>query len=622
MMPLDKTVARVDISSGKVSQFDLPEQEIREYLGGRGIGSIHLLKEVNERIDPLDAKNKVMIFTGPLTGLPSPASSRFEISTISTLTSRIGSSNAGGFFGSTLRKAGFFGIIIEGKSKSPVYLNINEGNISIEDAEKLWGKDTYETEDLVKEQIGNDKARVLSIGPAGENLVSFASVMCDRGRASARSGAAAVIGSKNLKAIAVSGNKSLMNQVSDKEKFKELASKVTKIIKTNPIFKMFTLLGTPGFLMAQALFGDVPVKNWTDGWWDGFEKISGVKYNNQILVNNKTCHACAISCKRQVEIPSGPYKMAPDSGPEYETLASLGSLILINNLPALAKANDMANRMGIDTVSLGNVLAFASECIEQGKLSRDDLSGVDLKFGNEKALLPSINHLVERDNKWDLLAKGVKKAGDDLNAIKLAIHVKGLELAMHDPRSSHALALHYATYPSGGRHSSALSLIGLGIAGIKEESFMFGETAASLDKKIPNDKALPTIVNQNFHAVVDSSGSCTLFFQIPAIPPIVLSRFLSYVLGEKLTYKEDILKIGERIFTSMHLVNLRQGLKKEENDLPWRLKFQPHSHGGAKGIRINLPPMLQDYYTLRNWDPETLKPSREKLKELNLEKYI
>lgn len=615
-------ILRVDLTTEAVETEELPESLYQKYIGGLGLAARILYDDLPKDLDPLDPKNEVIFMTGPYTGVPAPASARYEVVTLSPQTGFLGAANAGGFFGPTLKKTGFDGIVIRGAAKNPLYLWVTEDEGELRDAQHLWGQDTYATEDLIRKELDNDRIRVACIGPAGENLVSYAAIICDRGRAAARSGGAMVLGSKKLKAVACFGKKQV--QIAHKSKFKEIATIFNKKILKDAIFKTLKLYGSEMLISLQYIFGDVPIKNWKQSTFDGIEKVTGHAMYKTILVRDKACLGCVISCKRHVRIDKGKYKLDenPASGPEYETVAALGTLCMIDNIYAIAKANDLCNRYGLDTISTGSVIAFAMECYEKGLITKEDLNGIDLKWGNPDAMIACIKLITNKEKIGSILALGTKKASKEIEGSeKFAVTVKGLEVAMHDPRSNQMLGLHYATTPFGGRHSSGSEAIATGLGSLPSPDldFVAKPDERALDRLSPIGKARPIITIQDRNMMFDSAGLCIWLVSMPVIPTHYLPAFLSLITGWRMSYRKIFLKTGERISNLIHAFNIKHGFTMKDCELPHRLIKEPAVDGGSKGHVVYLEPMLREYFKIRQWDWETGKPKREKLIELGLD---
>jgi len=616
---------RINLTQQKIKEESFDKKILRKYIGGRGLGIRILYDELRKDLrnfNPLSEENKVVLMTGPYTGTPAPASARFDAITLSPHTGFIGAANSGGFFGPTMKRSGIDGVVIEGKSDEPVYVSCIEGKYEIRDAKKMWGEDTYKTEDLIREDLDNKRVKIASIGPAGENGVTFAALMCDRGRAAARAGLGTVLGGKKFKGMAVQGIQKI--KVAFPDKFKEQSRFFTNKMKKDPMLQYFQLDGTNLGLILQMEMGDVPVRNYTRGLYDKVTKISSRAQWDSVLVNHHACMGCVISCKRKVEIKKGKYKLEenPASGPEYEGIAAFGSNLEIDNIFAITKANDYCNRMGMDIISAGSVVSYAMECFEKGLLTEDELDGIELNFGNPDALLAALKLICERKKIGKVLSTGVKRSANEIEGSKkFAVHVKGLEVPMHDPRSSFGMALHYSTNPYGGHHTSGGDVIVAALAGMPNKAHgISGDDVRNLDRFSPVGKgqAMKTIQDRLF--VIDSMGLCQFvnLFSL-TISDRYASAMLALVTGWKMNYYKQFLETGERIANLFQAFNIRCGLKFKDFKLPYRVMKEPHPDGGAKDIRINLPPMLRDYFKLRDWDMKTCKPSPEKLKALGLD---
>ena len=616
---------RINLTQQKIKEESFDQKTLRNYIGGRGLGIRMLYDELPKDLrdfDPLSEKNKVIIMTGPYTGTPAPASARFDVITLSPHTGFIGAANSGGFFGPALKKSGFDGVIIEGKSSDPVYLSCIEGKFEMRDARKMWGQDTYKTEDLIREDLDNKRVRIASIGPAGERGVTFSALMCDKGRAAARTGAGAVLGAKKFKGIAVQGSKKV--EVAFSEEFKEKSRYFTNALKKDPMMQAFQLNGTNMALLLQMEVGDVPISNYSRGIFDTANKITSRAQWESVLVDHHACMGCVISCKRKVEIKKGKYKLEenPASGVEYEGIAAFGTNLEIDNIFAITKANDYCNRMGMDIISAGSVVAYAMECFEKGLITEDELDGLQIRFGDPDSLLAMLKLIAERRKIGHLLSTGTKRSAEEIEGSKnLAVHVKGLEVAMHDPRANFGLALHYSTNPYGGHHTSGGDIIIAGMASLPNKDLgLPADDIRNLDRFSPVGKAMTIKTIQDRLFVVDSMGLCAFINQSTmSVPKRYPSAMLALVTGWKMNYYKQFLKTGERIANLFHAFNLRCGLTFKDFHLPYRLMKESHPDGGAKDIRINLPPMLRDYFKLRDWDMKTCKPSPEKLKELGLD---
>jgi len=611
---------RVDLTQDKIEEISFSTETLRNFIGGRGLAAKILFEEVPKGIDPLNPENVVVFMTGPYTGVAGPCSARYEVASLSAHTGFFGGANSGGFFGPTLKHSGYDGVIIKGKASDPVYLYIDNGKAELRSAEKLWGLDSYEMEDQIKKELGDKRIKVAGIGPAGENQIPYSAIMNDKGRAAARGGSAAVLGSKNFKAIACRGSQKI--EIAFKEKFRKISQDLIKKTKNEPIYQMHRIFGTPVMILLTVMMGDTPAKNWTKPDMPGIENLSGRSMYKTILTKNTACAGCALSCNREVRV-TGKYKLKenPAAGPEYETIAAFGTMCMIDDLKAISKANDICNREGLDTISAGSVVAYAMECYEKGLITKEDL-GFELKWGDADAMLKCLDILIKKEKIGNLLSLGVKKASIEIEGSdKFTAHAKGLEMAMHDPRGSQTLGLHYATAPCGARHTSGYEAITVSLAPVPmpDLDFGIGTNEKALDKFSTYGKAKAVKTMQERAAMMDSMGMCLFLFVSPSTSPRYLPAILSLITGFKMNYRERFLKTGERIFNLLRAFNIKHGATPKDDTLSHRLLKQPLKEGATRGQAVNLKPMLKEYYKLRGWDPITGKPTKEKLEELGLQ---
>ena len=602
-------IARIDLSSGSVTFDDVPFQAKVDYVGGAGLGSLIVFNEVPPLTDPLSAANKLVFMTGPLTGTSYPTAGRYEICTKSPLTGTLTDTSSGGFWGAALKKAGYDGIVVEGAAASPVYLFVNDDSVEIRDATALWGLDTEETQAALRSELGGDSVKVACIGPAGERGVLIACVVNDEGRAAGRGGAGAVMGSKMLKAIAVKGTGSVA--LADAEEFERAVRQVVPQISGNPIIGSLRDFGTAGTLDGMAETGDVPVKNWSGGLWpDGCRALGGAKMSETILRKHPVgCHRCPVHCSRWVSAEYGG-EAFEGAGPEYETLAALGTLTLNDDLSAVAYANHLCNLYGIDTISAGVTIAFALEAHEKGALSDDRAAGLDLAWGDPAVLVRLVEQIGRREGLGELLGMGVKRASEALgeSTRDYAMHTKGLETAMHDARAEHSMAVTYATSPRGACHMHGHSvlfewgMISLPEFGITEPLNWHGAEKKGLAAKLGQD--LATVYNSLVVCVFAAIGTDLAG----------LAEVVGYATGIEHD-AASLMKAGERVCNLQRLYNLRAGFTSADDVLPQR-QLTPSAEVHAA------PPfqeMLLDYYEERGWDPQGV-PGRAKLKELGLER--
>ncbi|MBA7530036.1 hypothetical protein ES705_22239 [subsurface metagenome] len=449
-------ILHLDLSSKKYWIENPPEVFYRTYWGGRALALYYMLKEMKSHTDPLSSDNLLIFAPSVITGTPAPAIPRYTVCAKSPLTGAQGEAEAGGWWGPELKKAGFDAIIIKGSSPTPVYLYIIDGKVEIKDATHLWGKDTGETQKIIKNELADDKVRIAQIGPAGENLVRFANIVNELKHFNGRNGLGAVMGSKKLKAIAVRGTKPI--DLYDKEKVSQITKKITKRVMNNPLSRDLRELGTPAVVRGFYEAGCLPSYNWTTGYFKEGENLTAETYNKTILKGTKGCYACPIRCKRVVEVDEPGLKVDPAyGGPEYETIASLGSLCGISDLKYIAKANELCNKYTMDTISTGMVIAFAMQCYQEGTLTKEDTGGIELTFGNKEAMLKMIEKIVHRKGLGDLLSQGSCLAAQKIGkgSEKFIHQVKGQEIPMHDPRLKTGVGLQYALSDYGADHMKA-----------------------------------------------------------------------------------------------------------------------------------------------------------------------
>jgi len=616
-------ILRVDLTTNKLSVEEPGEVFYRTYLGGGGLASYYLLRELRPGIDPLGPENVLIFASSVISGVPIAGMTRYTVAAKSPLTGGYGEAEAGGFFGPELKFSGFDALIITGKAAKPSYLYIHDGQVELRSAEKLWGLETGPAQEIIREDLKDPRARVALIGPAGERLVRYACVVNELKHVNGRTGMGAVMGAKNLKAIAVRGTNKL--EVKNLEKFHELSKSLAEIIGQHGPNKVLRKLGTPNLVMALNTQGLLPTKNFHTGVFEGAEKISGEKMAETILKTEEGCYACAVRCKRAVEIPSGPYATSCEyGGPEYETLSALGSLLCIDDLAAISKGNELCNRYGLDTISTGAVVGFVMECFENGILTRADTDGVEFKFGNAEAMLRGIDWIAFRKpGLGDLLADGVKAAAAKIGngAEKYALHIKGQELPMHDPRGKTGQGLSFAVSPTGADHIEAPHDTPFAMAGPMLERV----APLGLLEPIPTLEFGPRKVRNYVYlqfvwSLYNSLGVCNFVAgPVWALPLNRLAEVVNSVTGWE-TSLWELLKVGERTVTMARVFNLREGFGREDDMLPDRL-FEPLESGPLKGKAINrkeFEEALTLYYEAMGWDPKEGVPTRGKLAELNL----
>ena len=593
-------ILRVDLTDGKFATEELDPDLAKDFIGGRGLASKILFDEIDPQVDALSPENKLIFATGPLTGTRAATSARYMVVTKSPLTGAIACSNSGGYFGPELKFAGYDLIIFEGKSDRPVYLWIENDQVELRGGNNLWGKNTHQTEDLIKTET-HKNAKIACIGPAGEKLVRIAAVMNDKNRAASRSGVGAVMGSKNLKAIAVKGSKRV--RIADNEAFKKANALVLEKIKSAPP----TAEGLPNLGTAMGVnffnaFHLLPTRNFQEGFFEGAENISGEAIAQNIFVKRKACYACPIGCGRVTKVKD-PEFQGEGEGPEYETIAALGSNCRVDNLDAIARANYYCNELGLDTISAGVTIACAMELYEKGLLTEREV-GFKLNFGNARALVELIKKMGLREGFGDILAEGGYRMAERYGHPEIFMGVKKQEFPGFQVRGLQGNGLGFATSNRGACHLRA-GMYGPEVFGIPEK----------IDPLDTKDKALWVKKLQDLGAVIDSTGLC-VFIAFAGIGLETVLPILEAATGVKGDI-ESILLAGERIWNLERLFNLRAGITTKEDNLPLRMLKEPMPEGPYKGQVVRLDEMLSEYYQLRGWD-EYGNPTSEKLTELDI----
>jgi len=602
-------IAEINLIDKKINYLNLKEKDLKKFIGGSGLGAKLLYEYTNHQTDPLGPENVLIFMTGPLTGTKVFSSDRFEVITKSPLTGIYAESDCGGEWGEELKKCGLDGIVIKGKSEKPVRLIIKYEQITIENASDLWGKDTFEVDELLKEKI-DSKVRSVCIGIAGERLVKFAAIMNEgeAGRAAGRAGVGAVMGSKNLKAISVLGSKKV--EIAHEKELNEFIKEVTPhMLKVSERLREH---GTSRDVELYEEIGDLPIKNWYEGNWKAkAKKISGPAMTENILTGRYYCGRCVIGCGREVEIKDGPYKGQKGAGPEYEAIGMFGSNCLVDDLNIIFKAQDLCNKYGLDSISAGSLMSFCIEAYERGLIGTEDTGGLKMTWGNGDAIIKMLKKIAYREDIGKLLGEGIVKASEEIggNSSEFAMHVKGLDVPAHDPRAKVSLALGYATSSRGACHVA-------GFTHNLEFAFSLPDLGypKTLDRFETKGKAKMVADMQDLMSLFDSVHICkfTLFAGMSVEP---LLKSLNLVTGWDMT-KEEFLKAGERIFNLKRLYNVREGISRKDDTLPARLLTHPR--GGGSGDNIpRLNEMLRDYYRVRGWDEFGI-PTKEKLLELEI----
>jgi aldehyde:ferredoxin oxidoreductase len=612
-------ILRVDLSTRNITEEELSPILYRRYLGGGALSLYFLLNEIKPGVDPLGPDNVLVFAATAVTGHPATGFSRFSVAAKSPLTGGFGESEAGGWWGPELKFAGFDAIIVKGKADKPVYLSVKNGKAEIRDASHIWGQMTREAQETIRKDLGDDKVRVALIGPGGEKLVRYACILNELKHANGRTGLGAVMGAKNLKAIAVRGDKKMA--LHNPDKVRETVKAIAETWAKSP--STLGELGTARGVMPLNAGGILPTRNFITGAFEQAEAICGETMRDTILVGRGTCYGCPVRCKREVKV-EGPHQVDPEyGGPEYETIGALGSLCGIGDLKAIAVGNQICGAYGIDTISTGTTIAFAMECFEKGILTARDTDGIMLKFGNAEAMLRMVEKIARREGFGDLLAEGAKAAAEKIgkDAPKYAMHVKGQPLPLHEPRGKAGLALAYAISPTGADHlehphdpvftteAGLKSILPLGII----------EPLPAVD--LSSRKVRMFVYLQDVFSMYNSVGLCILtsaFFG----GPISLNAVMDYVNAVTGwdTSLWELMKVGERHSAMARIFNLREGFSAKDDGLPDRL-FEPLEGGALQGKRIDpqeFQRALKTYYSMMGWDEKGI-PLQSKLEELDLE---
>ncbi|MFX1578994.1 MAG: aldehyde ferredoxin oxidoreductase family protein [Promethearchaeota archaeon] len=608
--PYAGKIAVVNLSLNKIDEKDISVQERKKFIGGLGLASWMLYKYLKPGIDPLSPDNVIVFMTGPLTGTLAPCN-RYVVTTKSPLTGAFLDSYAGGDFGQELKYAGFDGIVLIGRASKPKYLWIQDGIIELLDAAMIWGRDVFETEEILLKEHGR-RTRVAVIGPAGENLVRFANIDSSPHRQAGRGGSGAVLGSKNVKAIAASGSFGV--GLKDTRSFLETVRESHKLIEENDILASYRSGGTVSSLMFASEEGLLPTRNFQDGVFEGAEGLSDSANAERIWLRHSACFACTIHCSKIGAIQRGKYAGTECDTIEYESLALLGSNCGNSRLESVAYASIMCDRLGMDTMSTGAVIAFTIEAIEKGIISKDEFPNDGPKYGDVDSQLPIIEMISTRSGIGDLLADGVRLATHKLGteAEAIGVHVKGLESPAWGPRGIPGMGLALATANCGGSHERAWT-VGYEIDGE-------GPEGESLERTALDKKAKVVIWEQD----MISALSCLVVCEFPrnALDATVWSKLIQSATGWDVS-PEDLFKTGERVWNLGRVLNIREGLNRSDDRLPTRFS-EPLPSGPTSGHAItneDLKSMLDDYYSLRGWS-EVGVPTPRTLRRLSVDELV
>lgn len=623
------TILRVDLCSGKVTKETLEDEFASTYIGGRGFNSKVLYDEVKPGTDPLGPYNKLILGVGPCNGTLVPASSRFTITAKSPLSGFIGDSNSGGSLGARLKYAGYDMVIVEGKAKEPVYLWIDDDKVELRDAEQVWGKTVEATRRALEREIGDPDISTVIIGPAGENLVKFACIVADLGRAAGRAGMGAVMGSKRLKAIVVRGTKGV--KVAERKELEEVTRLVYQGWRENEeVSKAIGSLGTLAYTqLVNDFFGSLPTRNFREGTFNYVESILPELVAQDYFLKMTGCFLCPVPCDPIYVIDKGRFAGTWGAGLQASVYWWFSSFLGVSDLEFTVRASALSNDNGLDAIDTGGVIAFAIECFEKGLLTEKDTGGLRLEWGNGDSILKLMDMIIHRRGIGDLFADGVRKASEEIGkgCAEYAMHVKGLGLDGIDPRGHKGWALGYAIAARGADHCRTNVKAELSFPpGALGFDTVLGEVRGEPEKQVDplTEKGKGHMVKwyEDVRAFENCMEICQFILRVyprgTRIPQIY-ARLYNAVTGSDLTEK-DLLHIGERIVNLERAFNVREGLTRKDDSLPDRFLKEPMPSGPSKGQVVDLEVMLDEYYRLRGWYKDSGVPTREKLEALNLTK--
>lgn len=618
---VSKKLLRIDLTTKTIKEERLSNEILKDYIGGSGLGAKLLFDEVPPGTNPLGSGNKLFLLTGPVTGTGWPTSGRSCFVTKAPLTEIWGESHVGGFLGPELKYAGFDAVAIEGASEKPVFIYIHDGSADIHDASHLWGSDTHETSTTLLKDTHQD-AQLAVIGPAGEKLVRFAAIIVNYARAAGRTGMGAVMGSKKLKAIVVKGTGPI--EVADMKNFRELMHTAHQRVITHPQAMDLRTYGTPLLVAYKSEIGELVTKNHQTGIFPEAEKLMADTLRDNYWKRTRACAYCSVGCKKEYEVKGGQFPCRAE-GPEYEAIYSFGTNCWNSDFGSILQANLLSNKYGLDSISTGCVIAFAMELWERRLITKEDTEGLELTWGNAKAIVTLVNKIAKREGFGDFLAEGSWRVANEIGrgADQSTVTVKKMEISGQDGRTHRSMALGHATAARGGDHLRSLITIDqLGYQDIAAARFGASKLPEICDPYSETHKALATKITEDIYALRDTLLVC---WYTCSWPPIFwLDDFgsaLVSVTGESaFGSKENLVRIAERIVTLKRAFNVREGANRTDDQLPDRF-FSPMPEGPGKGQVVNLDVMLDEYYTLRGWDENGI-PTQDILSRLDLKNVV
>jgi aldehyde:ferredoxin oxidoreductase len=604
-----KRILHVDLTSGKTETKPLDEKLAKNYIGGIGLGIRLLMDNSKPGVQPFSSENPLILTTGPLSGTMAPTGGNGHAFVCkSPASGGVAEAKAHGAFGTELKRAGYDAVIIKGKAEKPTYLWIDDDAVQLLDAKHLWGKSPSDTQDIIQEELKDHYIRVACIGPAGEKLVRLACIINEKTRACGRTGGGAVMGSKNLKAIAIRGTKDV--NVADLDEFKEFVKMMHERMK-GPATRKYRTLGTQENILVHNTLGALPTRNFRNATFEGAEKVSGERLSERYVAKIIGCSSCAMRCEHICVVPEGPYKGAT-TRMEYETLWALGPNCGVDRLDAIIRAMELCNYYAMDAIGVGVLISFAMDCYENGILSKEEVDGLDLRFGNHEALVEMVNKIGKREGIGDILAEGVKRAAEKIGkgSEKYALHIKGVEMTGYDLRGIKTAALGFAVSFRGADHNRH-GAYGVDLKG-KVNRFTVEKGRGKLVEEL-----------EDLYNIIDSMIVCKFGRGTYYDAFEDLAKYYTITTGLEMS-AEELRKTGERIHNVARLFNIREGLTRKDDHLPWKIMNVPIPDDcPSKGSRVTqkeLDFLLDDYYITRGWTREGV-PTQEKLKELGLTKF-
>ncbi len=605
---------RVDLTHRQVRVEPIEESDLRKFLGGAGLGAEILRRELPGKLDAYDPRNRLIFATGPFQGPPVPGGAKFSVVAISPVTHTFGDSAAGASWGPSLKDAGYDLLVFEGAADKPVYLHIADDQVKILDASALWGLDSMDTIDAVRKELDDSKISVAAIGPAGERRVAIACIVFDQHSFAGRAGLGAVMGSKNLKAVAVRGTKQV--EVHDPEKTRELSKKFSIEMHQAVLNNKFRENGTPGLCETAEGLGDMPIKYWDgDVWPEGAQRLGAPNYTAVLEAKPLPCKYCPVGCHRKIHISEpAEYAMESSIGPEYETLGMMGTGLMIDDPKAVAKANDIANRLGIDTISTGAMVGFAMECFEKGWITTKDTGGLELKWGDPKALIAMTELIGRRQGFGAIFAEGTLPAAKKIGAhtVDSVVHCKGLDMPAHDPRACFSLATTYATGTRGACHFRGPS------EDVDMGGFFIPEVGISkgvVTMYQPQNEALVAVKCQDLGVICNSLVLCLFMVDGAEWALSGVTDLFNAITGWNYS-PQELMAAGERGFTVQRMLNLRDGYGADSDVLPKKM-FKVAKEGMRAGKPLPFKEMLKEYYGIRGWNDRG-EPTAATLERLGL----